>query len=498
MKTISAWPGRLRIEQALQWAEQRLADAPADAAIRFERACLLDRLGRSADARQAFLDVLALDMRHGAAFRQLAALLSREGFTTAARTVLMQAVLCNPADAAACASLGHLLREAGEHEAAQAQYLAALRIEPAQPEAHQGLSYLLETADEAAAERHRRAGFAGRVLTSGTFRGDRPPVVVLKLVSARGGNIATRHLLDDRLFLTHTLVVDYAQPGLTLPPYDVVLNAIGDPERCAEALGIAEHLLGRLHRPGSRPSAIFNRLERIRQTSRAGNAQRLGRLEGVIAPRLATVPRAALANGPPAPFGFPLLLRSPGFHTGQHFIRVECAAELTPAIGSLPGDSLTVIEPLDAFGADGFARKYRVMIAGGALLPLHLAVSPHWKVHHFTSDMQARPQHRAEEAAFLADMAGVLGGGPMAALQRIRNALGLDFGGIDFAVAATGELLLFEANATMTVVPPVPGSIWDYRADAVQSVIRSVQDDLLRRAGRTDATGRKRSGAVLA
>ena len=215
-----------------------------------------------------------------------------------------------------------------------------------------------------------------------------------------------------------------------------------------------------------------------------------------MAPRLVTLPRTALANGPPEAFGFPLLLRSPGFHTGQHFARVESAADLGKAVEALPGDRLTVIEPLDAFGADGFARKYRVMIAGGMLLPLHLAVSPHWKVHHFTSDMQARPQHRAEEAAFLADMAGVLGPGPMAALHRIRDTLGLDFGGIDFAVAATGELLLFEANATMTVAPPVPGSIWDYRTAAVRTVIRSVQDDLQRRARRSRGVGHARSGAV--
>jgi hypothetical protein len=122
------------------------------------------------------------------------------------------------------------------------------------------------------------------------------------------------------------------------------------------------------------------------------------------------------------------------------------------------------------------------MMVDGALLPLHLAVSPHWKVHHFTADMQDRPEHRAEEAAFLADMRAVLGQTALAALGRIGAALGLDYGGIDFALSPRGEVLLFEANATMTVVPPVAGSIWEYRRVAVEAVIERTRAMLLRRA----------------
>ena len=104
-----------------------------------------------------------------------------------------------------------------------------------------------------------------------------------------------------------------------------------------------------------------------------------------------------------------MLLRSPGYHTGQNFLRLDDAGDLDAALHALPGDHLTLIELLDARGADGAWRKYRVMLVGGAILPLHLAISPHWKVHHFTADMQDRPAHREEEAAFLDNMPGVLG-----------------------------------------------------------------------------------------
>ena len=89
-------------------------------------------------------------------------------------------------------------------------------------------------------------------------------------------------------------------------------------------------------------------------------------------------------------FRFPLLVRTPGFHTGRHFLRVESPEELAGAVAELPGKELTVIEFLDARGADGKVRKYRVMMIDGQLYPLHVAISSHWKIHYFTAEMAER------------------------------------------------------------------------------------------------------------
>ena len=62
--------------------------------------------------------------------------------------------------------------------------------------------------------------------------------------------------------------------------------------------------------------------------------------------------------------------------------------------------------------------------------------------------------HRAEEAEFLANMPGFLGSTAMAALRQVHSIVGLDYGGIDFGINAHGEILLFEANATMVVEQP--------------------------------------------
>ncbi len=143
---------------------------------------------------------------------------------------------------------------------------------------------------------------------------------------------------------------------------------------------------------------------------------------------------------------------------------------------------MTAIQYLDSRGSDGRYRKYRVMIIGGWLYPLHLAISSNWKIHYVTADMAENTEHRAEEARFLEDMTAVLGSRAMGALAEIQNALGLDYAGIDFGLNSSGDILLFEANATMTVLPPEHDPRWDYRRAAVQRIEDAVRKMLVDKA----------------
>jgi hypothetical protein len=160
---------------------------------------------------------------------------------------------------------------------------------------------------------------------------------------------------------------------------------------------------------------------------------------------------------------------------------VDSAEELPSALTRLPGHNLTVIEFLDASRRDGKTRKYRVMMIDGQLYPLH-AISIHWKIHYFSADMANNPENRAEEGEFLADMSGVLGGRAVTALEEIQRTLGLDYGGIDFGWSEAGDVLLFEANATMAVFSPDPDPKWDYRRPAVERIERAVMDMMIGRA----------------
>ncbi len=79
-------------------------------------------------------------------------------------------------------------------------------------------------------------------------------------------------------------------------------------------------------------------------------------------------------------------------------------------------------------------------------------------------------------------MPEILGQRAMTALEAIRDALGLDYAGADFSVNEEGEILLFEANATM--VAPTPGrhEQWDYRRAPVERILRAVNAMLAEKA----------------
>jgi len=453
----------------------RIAADPASVSLRFDHACLLTELGRTLEARDAYLDLLAREPSHRLALNNLGTLLHAAGYRTAARTAYAEAVARHPDDPMSRVNLGNVLYQAGEFQSAREQYEAALRFDPSHAEAHQGLAYVLaELGDEEVAQWHRRKGFEDRPITALPYRGDGPPVRLLLLVSSVGGNIPTRHLLDDRVFQTFVVVPEFYDLKVPLPPHQLVFNAIGDADLAAPALAAAQSLVALTAAP------VINAPAAVLATGRADHA-RLSRLPGVVTPATVTLPRELLSAPEAAAtvarhgFRFPLLLRTPGFHTGRHFLRVESAEALPAAVAELPGKELTVIEFLNARGADGKVRKYRVMMIDGQLYPLHVAISGHWKIHYFTADMAESVDHRAEDAEFLENMPAVLGPRAMEALTHIQATLGLDYAGIDFGLSDTGDLLLFEANSTMVVNPPEPDERWAYRRPAVERVFAAVR-----------------------
>lgn len=487
---MGSWAPALLRREALHDVESKLASAPGSVALLFERACLLNEMGRNEDAKQAYLDVLTRSPAHVGALNNLGTLLHSLGYRTAARSAYTEAIRLHPDQPMAHVNLGNLSLESGELAAAREHYEAALVIDDNFPAAHQGLGNLLaELGQEDAAAHHQRLGHWGSIPTELPYRGNSEPLSVLLLTSGRKADVPIRRLLDDRIFRTFVVLPNVYDPELPLPDHDVVFNAIGDADICRQALERAVTLMDRTS------AVVINAPASVLETGRGANARRLSRILGVVAPRIATLSRAEL-SGPGGlatleghGFGFPLLLRAPGFHNGQHFVLVEKAEQIVDRLAEIPGDEITAIQYLDARGSDGCFRKYRVMMIGGGLYPLHLAISRKWKIHYVTADMAENAEHRAEEAKFLEDMPGVLGPRAMSALAEIQNTLGLDYAGIDFALNAQGDVLLFEANATMIVVPADADQRWDYRRAAVQRVEDAVRSMIAGKARRQHENG---------
>jgi tetratricopeptide (TPR) repeat protein len=454
-----------------------------EVALRFERATMLALSGRNLEARSDYLKVLALDPMHKKNLIDLGRVLVATKRLKAAQMVYEEAVKQYPEDIVCRVNLGSVLLEREDPAGARSQYEAALRIDPEFPQAHGGMYYALTRLGEPeAAKVHQRIAFARQNLIANPYRGKSQPVPALLLVSSTGGNTPIEELLDDRVFQTHVVVTDFYDRSIPLPEHQLVVNGIGDVDVAEEALTAAEALLKLTSAPVVNPPAA------VLATSRCQNAQRLKNLHGVVTAATAVFQRSILA-GPDGSaallqqgFTFPLLLRALGFHMGKHFVRVESAEMLAAAVAELPGTELLAIEYLDACGEDGYSRKYRVMMIDGQLYPLHLAVSPNWKIHYFSADMADRADHREEDAKFLADMLGVLGPKAVVALERIQATLGLDYGGVDFGLSRHGEVLLFEANATMIVLQPDEDPRWDYRRPAVERIHAAVHRMLTMRS----------------
>ena len=413
--------------------------------------------GRGEDAKTAYVEMLRQEPAHPAALSELAQLAYESDNRSAARTLYKQMVVCHPKDAIGWINLGTILFEDGELFAARSALEAALAIDPGSKEAHRSLAQVLAAQGETAkAERHWRSSFSGQGIAEQRYRGAEPATRVLLLISVKGGNIPARHIFDGRTYKVTVLYVEYYDPALPLPPHDLVFNAIGDADLCEDALITAEKIVARTGAP------VIDHPSAVRKTGRVANAAEMRALPDVRAPRMALKRKNELDG-----LNFPLLLRAPGFHTGQHFVKLDRAEDVAGVLAELPGDDVLAIEYLDARGQDGKSRKYRVMFIGGALYPLHLAISSDWKVHYFTADMALDQDHRREEQFFLDDMEQALGPRAMGALMRIATQLGLDYGGIDFAVGQGGALIFFEANTTMVIVPPPADPKWDYRRAAI-------------------------------
>jgi Flp pilus assembly protein TadD/glutathione synthase/RimK-type ligase-like ATP-grasp enzyme len=473
--------GGMPSEAALEQLETLLEANPEAVDLRFARACCLEELGRTARARGAYQGVLARDPAHFGALINLATLYFTAGKHVEARVLYAQAVRRHPDDPTGHINLANVEAETGNDAAAKAGYEAALRIDPQHPTAHFALSLLLARGgDRVGARRHHALAFASPIVRVAPYYGTAPPLRLLQLLAANGGNVVTTLLLDDRVVETTTLVADSDQPGFVLPPHDVLFNAIGDADRSDDALAAAERIAARSG------SAIVNPPTAVRVTGRSQVARRLDGIAGVIAPRTALLARSnvTVAGLAARGFGFPLLLRSPGHHMGHHFERIEGTDELAATVARLPGGELFAIAYLDARGADGQFRKYRMLFIDGALYPLHLAIAPQWKIHYFSADMRDRPENRAEEEAFLADPRAALPARAWTALESIAAALGLDYGGIDFGLDAAGNVLVFEANATMAIYLPDADERFAYRRPAVDQALAAVRAMFVARAAR--------------
>jgi Tfp pilus assembly protein PilF/glutathione synthase/RimK-type ligase-like ATP-grasp enzyme len=446
----------------------------------FNRGCILQQMGQREQACKAYRQVLALESGHCAVLNNLGNLLLTAGEVEEARSLLSEAFSIYPHDAMSGVNLANLLMKEGEFLASRTLFEEVLKRAPAYQPAHAGLSFVLaQLGDEEQALHHQKIAFQGRSIIPVAYRGEGRPIAVLELIATSGGNTRLQTFLSNSIFQRFIVTAQFWDEDPVLPPHDLIINAIGDADTASAALICAEKVMSHSS------AAVINAPEAVMKTGRCTLAKVLAGIPDVVLPRTMSFAREALTVEAlsDAGFAFPLLLRSPGFHGGKNFLLLENAEALRTALEELPGRELTAIQFLDACGMDGLTRKYRVMCIDGALYPAHLAIGTDWKLHYFNAGMLEHPDRLAEDQAFMENMQGVLGPRVMAALRQINATLGLDYGGIDFGLNPSGEILVFEANACMAIFPPDEDPRYHFRRAGLEQICRAVRTMLVSRSG---------------
>ena len=424
-------------------------------------------------AHALLMERLRLEPQRADDWLLLARLLGRDGHSTAARTAYAAALHHHCAEPVqAHLELANLLLDAGDAATAATHYRTALALEPDNAAAHQGLSAACDLlGDTTAAELHRRTGFGAQpVIRLPAAAADATTLIVL--ASAWHGNLPWRRLVDTHRFQVTIVCVEFLPATFTLPRHTPVLNAIGDADLCRDGLLRAQQLC-------AAQTQVLNLPQHVLRTGRADTARRLSDIGHVR-----TAPVTRLHRSQTTPNAWPdtlprersWLVRAPGFQGGEHFIRIDPDTDTFTALAGLPGDHWLVMPFIDTRCNDGLYRKYRMLSIGGRLYPLHLAVSTHWKVHYFSATARTDQAIRAEEARFLTDPAALLPPHALLALHAIQHMQALDYCGIDFALDADGELVVFETNATMAINPPPDEAADNPRAIAARHALQAAHD----------------------
>ncbi len=308
---------------------------------------------------------------------------------------------------------------------------------------------------------------------------------MLILLGSERGNVPFEHLFPHQRNNTIEWILEYdadpAQPQL--PAYDLVFNAMGEPDMTSRFTGQVESFLRHCAKP------VLNSPDRVARTARDLSAGLFSAIDGLVVPRVWRLPAGAAI---PRDVAWPVLARPAGSHGGEGLQRIEDRAGFEAWRRAWSNRDGYLTSWHDYRSKDGFYRKYRLVFVDGKVLPYHLAISPQWMVHYATAGMLV-DWKLEEERRFLDDPHAVFGARGMAAIAAIGQRMALDYAGADVSLLPDGRVLLFEANATMLVHPEREQNSLLFKNRYVQNIYDAF-DAVLERKARGQGGLRKSFG----
>ncbi len=390
----------------------------------------LRELGRIDDAISALTEAVRRGPDQAHLHLALGDALFARGDHAQGKAALREATALDPAQPLAWAKLGDMEQLTGDAVTALSCYRYAVALDDTNPDLLALLgNALLSVGDPAGGDALGRSMAARWAVP-------RPRQLHVGILAAPGSaNTPTGFIIDRTRFAASPVFMmgsfDYPC-GRLAETYDVLFNAVSDPDAAPHALALATRLAPAIGLP------VVNSPLAMPDTTRERMAARLAGIPGLHVPRTVRCDRAGLAG---LGWGEPVLVRGVGSHGGRNLAVAHTPEELHQAASSLPCDEVYVTEFVDFQSGGGLYRKLRIVFVDGQPYPVHLAIGDHWLSHYFRTAMANRPDWRAEEAAFLAGHEAYLGRGICRALGEVQARVGLDFFGIDGAIGVRLHLL---------------------------------------------------------
>jgi tetratricopeptide (TPR) repeat protein len=445
------------------------------------------KAGNPQEAIALYLQALKLNSRHWPARTNLVqALMATQQYIIAKR-LLQELIEERPQDAQIRHQLGKVHFELNELEPAIESFQAAVARNPRDAESINWIGGIKQTMGdiEGAQAAYAEAANINPLIRRPAAKSP-PDFRVLALYAPFGGNTPTEYLFKDAIHDTDTLALFASREydgELFGQDVQLVVNLISDADQTEALLPMAADLVDRLGKP------TVNDPRKIGGTTRDAVASLL---QGIPRCRIpGALRQKAGADSSPAalqaafPFSSSVLARPVGTHGGDDFEKIEDPSALAAFLSQRPDHDHYLIEYIDYRSDDGYFRKYRFIFVDAQILPYHLCIGDDWKLHHVSTDMANQPWMQQEEEAFLNDPTAVFDAGHYQALQTIRERVGLEYFGIDCGLDRSGNLVVFEVNASMLVHDRNEGFL--YKTPAVHR-IKLAFEAMLRKFAAADAS----------
>ena len=360
----------------------------------------------------------------------------------AAWALLERAVTLEPASGLVHALRGNLLVRRGDTLSARRAYALAARCDPYDASSRIALGELAYMAGD---ERESKTWFTEAFILTHRYsplsRPSARSALVLSTMGPWPRNIPLDFVVDADRWTLHRWYLPQISSDAPLPPYDVVIDAIGESDAAQPALAAAQTFIASQAKP------VINAPHRVHGTARAELANVL---VGVSRCAVATSRRVSREELLRTAIEEPVLVRPADTHGGRGLERVENATVLAWYAAKYSADAYDVTPFVEYRSADSFYRKYRIMFVAGEPYPYHLAIDSSWMIHYHSSSMALFEWMRDEERLFL-DRPEVALPRWNDAVREVAAAVGLDYFGIDCTMLADGTLFVFEADAAMLV-----------------------------------------------